>query len=234
MPLSGSYKALKRLCLLFLVIMLGGCNGQTFQIKNLAKTDVDMVTDAHIQEVDNLTKQLLIKLYKRNPRELAKKTGMSIDKRIQQLFSMPRHYRFKELDRKTGTGAIKNAFDEDFRGDRVFALMVGIKSMVHAAFDEKMEFFMLDEINQQQLYHSARNLEIVNWRLNNYRKAEGSLFLLSNGYEHGVANLSFERLFGKMIALQDMMARIVADSTNRTINTVIHSVASTTLFPIGI
>ncbi len=119
-----------------------------------------------------------------------------------------------------------------FEGDRVFALMVGIRSMLHQAYGNKLEFFLLDELNQQALYNSARNLEIIAWRLNSYRNAQGQPYLLTNGYEGPVANLSYERLFGKMIGLQDMMAKIIEGKTNRAINTVVHSFASTTLFPI--
>ncbi len=111
--------------------------------------------------------------------------------------------------------------------------MVGIRSMQHASYGQKTEFFLLDELDQQKLYNSARNLEVVAWRLNNHRQQDGSLFLLSNGSHNGIANLSFERLFGKMISLQDMMAKVVSGKTDRAINTVIHGVASSTLLPIG-
>ena len=45
-------------------------------------------------------------------------------------------------------------------------------------------------------------------------------------------NLSFERLFGKMIALQDMMAEITANSGNRTINRVVQGAATMIFLPI--
>ena len=110
--------------------------------------------------------------------------------------------------------------------------MVGLKSMLHGSYGMRTEIFLLDELNQQLLYHSARNLEIINWRLNNYRGDDGQLYLLSNGVQAGIANLSFERLFGKMILIQDMMAKVVSGKNNRTINTVVHSLASTVLLPI--
>ncbi|MCD8512741.1 MAG: hypothetical protein LRY63_04615 [Nitrincola sp.] len=92
---------------------------------------------------------------------------------------------------------------------------------------------MLNNLDQQRLYNSARNIEIIVWRLSNRRDSRGSLFLLTNGIAEGkVQNLSFERLFGKLIAHQDMMARIVSDKNNRGINKVVISVATATLFPI--
>jgi len=222
------------LWLLVLTPLLGGCD---FNVKNLAKNDVDMIVDQHIVELKQLTDRLLAKLYKRNPKELAKAPGKTIDRRLQQL-SLERfddsaqHYRFAELNQQVGEAALKTAFDPDYSGDRVFAFMVGLKSMLHASYNMQTELFILDKLDQQLLYNSARNLEIINWRLNNLKAADNQPLLLSNGYHNGVANLSFERLFGKMILIQDMMAKVVAGKNNRAITSVLHGVASTTLLPI--
>ncbi|MFT5722674.1 MAG: hypothetical protein ACI9W6_003008, partial [Motiliproteus sp.] len=124
------------------------------------------------------------------------------------------------------------AFNPKFSGDRVFSLMVGLKSMLYASYGMRTELFLLDDLDQQLLYYSARNLEILDWRLNNNRKDNGQLYLLSNGYQGSIVNLSFERIFGKMILIQDMMAKIVSGKSNRTINTLLHGMASTVFFPI--
>jgi len=212
--------------------LLGGCVGtgepRPFQLKNLGKTEIDMVTDLHIQTVNALARELTIKLYKRNPRELAKIDGMTIERRLELLLGSPRPIRHPELNNRYAEQAVPLAFDPEFRGDRVFALMIGITGMLHASYSYRDEFYLLNEIDQQKLYNSARNLEAVAWRLNIYRQPDGTPFLLANSPE----NLSFERLLGKLIAHQDMMARIVSDSTNRAINTVVHGIASTTLLPI--
>jgi hypothetical protein len=46
--------------------------------------------------------------------------------------------------------------------------------MLNAAFEEKTEFFMLDELDPQKIYNSARNLEIAAWKLANARDAGGA------------------------------------------------------------
>ncbi|SFG72768.1 hypothetical protein [Neptunomonas qingdaonensis] len=221
-----------------LISLLAGClheKSRAFDIKNIGKSDIDMVTDAHLQELNILARQLLIKLYKLNPHELTKApTETTVDKRLGQLFSMPRTIRFAELGSPYGTTAIPLAFDPDFNGDRVFALMVGVAGMIHRSYNYQDEFFMLDEIDQQKLYHCARNLESVAWQLNQRRDHAGELLLVSNSIDNdtGETNLSTERILSKMISLQDMMARILADKNNRAINKVFHGIASTTLLPI--
>ena len=62
-------------------IMLMGCNSspsriegrkeKQFNIKSLGKGDIDSVLDIHTREARNYCRQLMEKLYKRNPRELA-------------------------------------------------------------------------------------------------------------------------------------------------------------------
>ena len=227
--------------MLFVVInLLMGCFSQSstdrpFRIQNLAKTDTDLVADAHIEITTELLKELTIKLYHRNPRELSKAavTGTTIQNRLEQIFDTPRQLSHPELFNRYGVDAIPLAFDETFEGDRVFALMVGLAGMIHASYEYQEEFFILDDLDQQRLYESARNIEIIVWRLSNRKDSAGDLFLLSNGVSTtGIQNLSFERLFGKLIAHQDMMARIVSDKNNRSINKMVISVASATLFPI--
>lgn len=219
------------------VLSLTGCAqklGRPFDIKNLAKSDMDLITDIHIAEIRDLTEQLIVKLYKRNPRELRKVPGMTIEKRVAQLMAEKRPENgFHELGGMDGIALLPLAFSSEFRGDRVFALMAGVTGMISASCNHQLEFFLLDDIDQQKLYNCARNLEKVAWLLNNEKDSHGELLLLSNGVgKNGVPNYSYERLFSQMILIQDMMAVMVADSTNRHINQVVHSMASMTFFPI--
>lgn len=229
--MSRSKSLATLLLVLSLSVLTSGC-GKSFNIKNLAKTDVDMVADNYVKTLYEYNRELMIKLYKRNPRELSKSPGMTIDIRLRQLGATPPTYQFTELSNQTSLDAINLSFDPTFEGDRIFALMVGIRSMLHASFENKFEFFLLDDLDQQKIYNSARNLEIIAWRLNTFRTADGELFMLSNGYHGDIPNLSFERIFGKLIGLQDMMAKIVAGKADRQINSVVQGVASTAFFPI--
>ena len=218
-------------------LLLSGCmqeNAKPFDIKNLAKSDIDMVTDVHLRELRQLTRELAIKLYKRNPKELKKVPNMTLRRRVDQLFPATRlENGFPELGNKDGSEAIPLAFSPEYQGDRVFALMAGITGMLEAAYNNKKEIFFLDELDQQKLYNTARNLESVAWHLNNRKDENGQLYILSNGIsDEGISNYSYERILGKMISLQDMMATIIADTTNRTINRVVHGAASMTFFPI--
>ncbi|MDE1461374.1 hypothetical protein [Spartinivicinus poritis] len=218
--------------LLACIFTLTSCSNQPFQIENLAKTDTDLVADSVRQNMNKLLKRLLIKLYKRNPAELAKNPNQTIKTRTEQLFNNASLKRYPELSGKQAIDAMLLAFDDHFHGDRVFALMAGLTDMIKQSYNYRNEFFVLDELDQQKLYNSARNMEVLAWRLNNRLNAQGKPYLLTNATKTQSLNLSFERLFGKMIALQDMMAMIIADKTNRTINFIVRGVATGTFIPI--
>ncbi|MCV6588951.1 MAG: hypothetical protein OIF57_07985 [Marinobacterium sp.] len=230
---------------LLLTALISGCSSNepaAVQIRKLAKSDVDLVTDLYRQQLRQLTHQLTIKLYKRNPRELKKNPQATVESRLAQLYPpvhlnadklpLPRvHY--AELYQKDSISAVELAFAPDFKGDRVFALMIGITGMINASYEHRHEFFMVDRLNQQKLYNSARNLEVIAWQLRNRKDLSGQPLILSTGVDKtGVVNLSYERMFGKMIAHQDMLAQIIADGTSRTLNRVIQGAASMTLLPI--
>ncbi|RXJ72007.1 hypothetical protein CS022_18600 [Veronia nyctiphanis] len=219
---------------LCLVTTLTACSGQKgFHVKNLAKTDMDMVSDIHVTRVRELAEVLTVKLYKRNPRELLKSPDMTVENRLSALMNIDRKVGFEELGGADGSDALILAFTDGFQGDRVFALMAGITGMLNKTYQNRDEFFIPDSIDEQKLYDSARNLEIVAWMLNTKKNKRGQPMIMSNGYtEDGTPNLSYERVLSQMIVIQDMMATMVSDSTNRSINKVVHSVASLTFFPI--
>lgn len=215
-------------CLTF----LGACSSTSQGLHNLAKGDIALVVDAHIDEINTQARRLISKLYKRNPRQLAKVTGQTIDSRLKMIFSDPATLQFAELHGKESTEALLLCFDESFKGDRVFALGVGLRGMLYRAYNRNTELFMFEQLDAQKLYNSARNLEILAWRLSHSTKTNGRLYLLSNNTSSEI-NLSFERLFGKMIALQDMMASIASDRSQRTVNKIIHGIASIVFLPVG-
>ena len=173
-----------------------------------------------------------IKLYKKNPYELQKIQGQTIDSRLNQIFTCPIDKRHKELDFKESADAILLGFEPEFKGDRVFAMMVGLYTMIHQSYNSKCELFMLDYLNEQNLYNSARNIEIFVWRLNTKKKDNGQLFILTNSFEGEVKNLSYERIFGKLISLQDTMAQIVSNRSGRVIKEVVQ-IAGMAFLPIG-
>ena len=223
------------LCLLILVLPLTGCADNNRLLKNLAKTDIDFVVDAHLREMNRLMQTLLVKLYKRNPRELQKAAGISIEQRQRQIFSTPGRLIFAELGNRQGTDALELALDQNFAGDRVFAVMVGMAGMVRSSYNWQEEQFLFDSLDPQQVFDSARNLEILAWRLSNRRDAKGELLLLSNSREGEDENLSFERHFGKMIAVQDMLAFILASKVDRGISRMAQGTLSSAIFlPMGL
>jgi hypothetical protein len=206
----------------------------TFDPKQIGKSDVDRVADLHRREVFASVRVLAEKLYRRNPREWKKGGHASIEAALDRLLDPRMGWRLPEAAGRRGTDAILLALRDDFEGDRVAAFIAGMGGMLNAAFEDKTEFFMLDDLDPQKLYNSARNLEIAAWKLAAARDASGGLLLLSNEMAQAAqpANLSFEREFGKMIGNLDLLSTLIADKGHRTIARVAQSLATAVFLPV--
>jgi hypothetical protein len=207
-------------------------SGGGFHPAQLAKSDIDRVAEAHQREIFIDLRVLAEKLYRRNPRELKKSGLPNVEAGLARIFEGRHEWKFPELQGKRGTDAIHLAFRDDYTGDRVLALVAGLGGMMQAAFNDKTEFFVIDDLDPQRLYNAARNVEIAVWKLSNARMAPGDLYLLSNEPTGPVRNLSFEREFGKIIGSLDILSKIIADKENRTIVKVIQTLASAVFLPI--
>jgi len=220
------------LCLVLNACLLGQEKQLPFKAKNLLKNDFAMVLDAYYQTSQEQLRELTSKLYARNPNQLRRANlPYSIDHRLELLFGQDELI-FEEVEFKRSTDAMLLALEPSFQGDRVFALMVGLISMVRRSYNNRREFFLFEELDQQKLYNSARNLEILFWRLANRLDENGVPILLTNELGTSEPDLSFERLFGKLIANQDLLARIASDRANRQINFVVHRLANAVFLPI--
>jgi len=208
---------------LLLPLLLCSCGG--YEIKNLVKSDIDLVADEFIRETRAAVRELVVKLYARNPAELRKTPGMTVEGRLAQLRVHRYELDFPELDGKQDVEAMSLAFDPAFRGDRVFALAVGLGSMLREAYQYKPEMFLTDRLDPEVLRTSARNVEVLVWKLKNKRKPGGEHYLITYEYQGVIDNLSFERLFGRIIVLQEMMARIAGDSDDRAVTGAVHAVS---------
>jgi hypothetical protein len=189
------------------------------------------VSEIHIDQVESLLKELTQKLYRMNSMELGKTPGATIDSQMTRIFQCPPEQPYPILKNKEGTPAILLGFEPGFEGDRVFAMMYGLYTMIHASYSKKCDLFLLDFLDAQNLYNSARNIEIFVWQLKARHLPNGDLFLITNVCDGPVENLSFERIFGKLISLQDTMALIVSSRTGRMINQAVH-MAGMAFFPI--
>ena len=121
----------------------------------------------------------------------------------------------------------------DFTGDRVKAMMNGLLVMNMAAYNHQTEFYLLSELDAQKFYNAARNTEYVAWELATRRGQDGALLLVSDAPDNnGMSDLSIEREFGKLIGIQDTLAKVIEDKSNRAIRFGVVNAAGTLFLPI--
>lgn len=229
-----------------IVLLLAGCaqtadtarmvgsSAPSFDPRQLGKSDIDRVADAHRRAIFAGVRVLAEKLYRRNPHEWKKGGHASLEIALDRLLDPRTGWRVPQAGGRRGTDAILLALQGDFEGDRVAVFIAGMGGMLNSAFEEKTEFFMFDDLNAQKIYNSARNLEIAAWKLSNARDAHGALLLQSNETAQGTqpANLSFEREFGKMIGNLDILSVLLAEKGHRIIARVAQNLATAVFLPV--
>jgi hypothetical protein len=245
-PVSGTGPADMRIpfSIFLAILLLTGCANQDikrkdgshsareFSVANLAKSDVDIACELTQREALKSLKLLTEKLYRRNPQEYHKAGLESAETATARLFDELPKWPESHLAKLNWEENFKLTFLEGYSGDRVYAYMSALTSMVMASYNHKSQFFVTDELSAQKFYHSARNIEVAVWKLSNARLPSGARYLVSNTLEGDVPNLSFEREFGKLIAAQDLLALFIEDRSNRAITRTLQGVASLVFLPI--
>ena len=210
-------------CLVLCALLAqAGCGKTPLPLTNIAKTEIDLATDLTIKTLDEHLLRLTTELYRFNPKELTKAAHMTLEVRVRQVIRHPLEVAYHELENRQGTRAVELAFDPAYRGDRVFAMMLGISSMIRFAYNGKKEVFITDVLDGQRLYNSARNLEV--WKKKLEEQSGDDAIVVGDG--------SYARI-DKMIALQDVTALITENKGDRMINRAIHG-AATAFLPVGL
>ncbi len=200
------------------------------ELRDLAKSDTAFFVEAVRSELDQNLATLMVKLYRRNPIQLPK--SVPLETRIEQL-KAPR-LNLQEFGSPKPDELIRSAFAADFQGDRVFALVGGLQSMVNHAFDHRREYLLLDDLPTAQfIYNSARNIETAAYLLRSRVDSQGQPYILADGVQDGVLNASYSQLLGELIGLQDALSVALAKKDQRTLNAVARGVASTVFLPVG-
>ncbi len=233
---------LKIICYLLVFIMVTACTQpiqrkdgsvslRPFTPKELIKSEIDDIIEMHQQEVIASLKTLTLKLYRRNPQEWRKSHFENAESATETLYkTLLQWHLYSSTDWQT---SLQNSWKEDYTDDRVQALMFGLLVMSMASYNHKTEFYILSRVDAQKLYNSARNIEAVIWKLSNARNKNGELVLVSNSADpQDVNNLSFEREFGKIIGIQDVLARSVENKSIRSIRSGIVNLALMIFLPI--
>ena len=120
-----------------------------------------------VEEHGKHLRRVMTALYRLNPHELQKSASVSPEEMVQWVFEGPFGWKFDALRDTQGIEALNLAFDPEFHGDRILAMITGIQTMIIAAYGGKTEFHFPDSINPHHLNIAARNMDKTLWKLKN-------------------------------------------------------------------
>lgn len=222
---------MKNITLIILIIFLASCKNNL--LTNIAKTDIDIITEIHVSNAKENIEDLIIKLYKLNPIYIRKNEKFNnVSEVIIDIF---KDIDVKKIDKtgKDNINLILKGFNHDFNGDRIYYICKGLYGMINASYNYKNKFYLTDpKLDAQKLMNTAINIETLVWRLSN-SKNNGELLIKTNNINKNKINLSFERLFGKLINNQENMARIISSQQGRIIQKAAKGIVSSIFLPIG-
>ena len=222
---------MKNITLIILIIFLASCKNNL--LTNIAKTDIDIITEIHVSNAKENIEDLIIKLYKLNPIYIRKNEKFNnVSEVIIDIF---KDIDVKKIDKtgKDNINLILKGFNHDFNGDRIYYICKGLYGMINASYNYKNKFYLTDpKLDAQKLMNTAINIETLVWRLSN-SKNNGEILIKTNNINKNKINLSFERLFGKLINNQENMARIISSQQGRIIQKAAKGIVSSIFLPIG-
>jgi hypothetical protein len=161
---------------------------------------------------DNLAsiRRVQLSLYRRNPREW-RKWASSADEAIERTWDAVMHDAPPPALRgATGIDAVRMAFDttppEPYTGDRVAALVFGWASMLKEANGGTWSQTMVDGVDAENSYRTARNVEISLWLIGSKTGTDGQPLLLATEVSERGRNLVIDRELSKVVARLDLLA----------------------------
>ncbi|MFV0284501.1 MAG: hypothetical protein ACK5JE_12025 [Castellaniella sp.] len=209
---------------LAVVLALAGCvsasdpglPGEPMSADQFAQSDINRLQTLAMRDNLDSLDRLLEKLYRRNPGQWRKAGFMDLKAALEQGRARIRQGAVpKELEGLQDIEVLSVAMDPRYPGDRVAAFVLGLSSTIIAAHGGVIRFHVGDSVKARHVFNAARNVEIAAWMLASRRDAQGQPLLLSNELGDGVANLSFEREFGRIIARLDLEAVLLDESLRR-------------------
>ncbi|WP_253252446.1 hypothetical protein [Variovorax boronicumulans] len=166
---------------------------------------------ANLSLRDNLqsVRRVQTTLYRRNPREW-RKSAATMEEATQRTWdAVLQGTPLPELRGATGIDAIRLAFEtgpQAYQGDRVAALVVGWASMLKQANGNTWDQTMIDGVDAENSYRTARNFEISLWLISSKTGPDGQPLLLATEISERGRNLVADRELSKVVARLDLLA----------------------------
>jgi hypothetical protein len=196
-----------------LALSLAGCGinrstnrAESYSNHEWLQSSANRVANLALRDNLESVRRVQLSLYRRNPREW-RKWAPSQDAAAKRVWEdVMSGAPVPQLKGATGIDAVRSAFDANFQGDRVAALVVGWTSMLKQANGNTWSQTMVDGVDAENAFRTARNIEISLWLLYAKRDDKDQPVLLSTEISDQGRNLVADRELSKVVARLDLLA----------------------------
>lgn len=104
-------------------------------------------------------RDLMTALYEQHPEVLIKSTKVGPREMAEWVFDGKNNWKFDALRNQQGNDALALLFDENYQGDIVLALAVGLETLLFKAYGGRNEFELSSEVNTALLTQAICDIE---------------------------------------------------------------------------
>jgi len=196
-----------------LMLVLAGCaatrstnRAESYGNQEWLQSGANRVANLALRDNLESVRRVQTSLYRRNPREW-RKWAASQDEAARRVWDLAMNDApLPQLNGASGIDAVRAAFDLGYQGDRVAALVMGWTAMLKQANGNTWSQTMIDGVDAENAFRTARNVEISLWLLYARRDANGQPILLSTEISEQGRNLLVDRELSKVVARLDLLA----------------------------
>ena len=204
---------LKLVLSMALMLVLAGCaatrstnRAESYANQEWLQSGANRVANLALRDNLESVRRVQASLYRRNPREW-RKWAPSQEEAARRVWDLAMHDApLPQLNGATGIDAVRAAFDLGYQGDRVAALVVGWTAMLKQANGNTWSQTMIDGVDAENAFRTARNVEISLWLLYARRDGKDQPILLSTEISEQGRNLLVDRELSKVVARLDLLA----------------------------
>lgn len=213
-PIAPNVFKQRRLWLLTVAALpLAGCGvftqterAQNYESREWLQSGTNRIANLALRDNLQSVRRVQASLYRRNPRQW-RAWAPSAEEAAQRIWDAVMHERpLAELRGAASIDAVRQAFEPDYEGDRVAALVVGWAGMLKQANGDTWQQSMIDGVSAENAYRAARNFEISLWLLSSRMGPDGKPLLLSTEISEQGRNLVADRELSKIVGRLDLLA----------------------------
>lgn len=148
---------------------------------------------------------LMLQLYEAHPQELAKSTKVGAREMAEWVFDGKANWKFDAIRHLQAKQAIALLFDEQYQGDHVLPLIVGLETLLFNAYGAPNEYNIPNEVDSTQVTQARCDVKALQGQLASILKVKSNqMVMLENANSFDAINQTLSKLMQAMMLIKNV------------------------------